>query len=101
MKAWVLVLISLALCPLPAAAGDIRQELLKHSVWVTDGLKWEQEEGGPQTFAGGTILCFGSKGEFGSFSGVIIKYGKYGKRLMLSEGDGQLVQAGTWTVSEN
>jgi len=80
----------------PLAGNSAAQMLAAHPVWISEDLKWEQDPGDKeQCWAAGGALYFGEHGEFGRFSGVLIKRGT---RLDFSGGEGEIVYAGTWNV---
>ncbi len=79
----------------PALAGDEIERIVgRHSVWIQAGLAWERDPGDrTQEYASATVLYFAKNGDFGKFSGTLIKHDA---RLALSEGEGEIVYAGTW-----
>ncbi|HXL23901.1 MAG TPA: hypothetical protein VOA78_15665 [Candidatus Dormibacteraeota bacterium] len=78
--------------------NDLSRFFTIHPVWVQKDLSWEQDPGDKQQkFANGSSLYFGSKGDFGSFRGTLVKQGA---RLGLAEGEGEIVYAGTWKVTD-
>jgi len=80
----------------PLAGNDTAQILAAHPAWIPEHIKWEQDPGDKQqTWAAGSVLYFGKNGEFGRFSGTLIKRGP---RLGLSEGEGEIVYAGIWKI---
>jgi len=80
------------------AKNDLSRFLAIHPVWIQEGLSWEQDPGdNKQTWAGGSVLYFAKNGNFARFGGTLIKRGP---KLALSEGEGEIVYAGTWKVND-
>jgi hypothetical protein len=86
----------------PSNANDeISRALRGHSVWLQAGLTWDRAEGETdphKSYAAGTILYLGPDGKFGVFRGIVIKTGR---RLGLSEGDGEAVYSGDWKITSD
>lgn len=84
----------------PTNAGDESSYILRTpGVWLQVGLKWDRPEGAAnlqEEYAAGTVLYFAKGGKFGVFRGVLVRTGR---RLGLSEGDGEAVYAGDWKAA--
>jgi hypothetical protein len=80
----------------PIVGNNPAQILAAHPVWIPEDIKWEQDPGDKQRmWAAGSVLYFGENGEFGRFGGTLIKRGA---RLGLSDGEGEIVYTGAWTI---
>ena len=80
------------------AKNDLSRFLAMHPVWIQEGLSWEQDPGDKQQrWAAGSVLYFAKGGDFAKFGGVLIKRGP---KIGLSEGEGEIVYAGTWKAKD-
>jgi hypothetical protein len=94
--AWLSICLFATAISTAQAQVNVAKLVKKHPVWLVNGLKWEHVEGETdltETYAGGTILYFGTDGKFGMFGGVIIRQGR---KMGLSEGEGGTVYSGKW-----
>jgi hypothetical protein len=93
--------IGLSVCGNSLATANASKIFARQHGWIQKDISWYRPEGEPdlkQTYGNGKVLYFGGAGEFGRFTGVVVKHGK---TLMLSEGDGDIIYRGTWTASRH
>ena len=93
--------IGLSTCVSSLATADISKIFARQHVWIQKDISWYRPEGEPdpkQTYGNGKVLYFGGAGEFGWFTGVVVKHGN---TLMLSEGDGDIIYSGTWKANRD
>lgn len=92
------ILLSIASGARLFAKSDLSRLLAIHPVWIQEGLSWEQDPGDKQQrWAAGSVLYFAKDGNFARFGGTLIKRGS---KLSLSEGEGEIVYAGAWKVTD-
>jgi hypothetical protein len=75
------------------ARNDLSRFVTRHPTWIQERLSWEDDPGGKQSWAGGSILYFAKNGDFARFGGILLRQGA---KLALSEGEGEIIYAGTW-----